>query len=69
MSFSSKTVAILIGSFLVAIGIDFFLSPIEILDGGLIGIGLICKCLWGVKVGLTIIVLSIPIFIHQLLPK
>jgi uncharacterized membrane-anchored protein YitT (DUF2179 family) len=63
MSLSSKTAAILIGSFLVAMGIDFCLSPIEVLDGGLIGIGLICTYLWGVKTGLTIIVLSIPIFI------
>lgn len=44
-------------------GIDPFLSPIEVLDGGIIGIGLICKYLWGLKAGLTIIMFSIPIFI------
>lgn len=36
MPVSSKAVAILIGSLILAIGIDFFLSPIEVLDGGLI---------------------------------
>jgi uncharacterized membrane-anchored protein YitT (DUF2179 family) len=63
MPFAAKAVAIFIGSFMLAIGIDFFLSPIEVLDGGIIGIALLCKYLWGIKAGLTIIMLSIPIFI------
>ena len=32
------------------------------LDGGIIGLGLIIKYVLGIKAGLTIIVLSIPIF-------
>jgi uncharacterized membrane-anchored protein YitT (DUF2179 family) len=33
------------------------------LDGGIIGIGLIIKYIWNVKVGLTIILLSIPLYV------
>lgn len=43
-------------------GINFFLVPFGLLDGGIIGIGLIIKYLLGIKAGLTIIILSIPIF-------
>ncbi|CEH29038.1 hypothetical protein AM501_29445 [Aneurinibacillus migulanus] len=63
MPFFSKALAIIIGSFILAIGIDVFLSPIEVLDGGFIGIGLIFKYLWGIKAGLTIIMFSIPVLI------
>ena len=40
-----------------------FLVPHEILDGGTVGIGLILNYLWDLKVGLIVILLSIPIFI------
>lgn len=40
-----------------------FLVPHEILDGGTVGIGLIINYIWNLKVGLIVIVLSIPIFI------
>src|SRR4051812_13485287 len=57
-----KICAILVGSILIAIGIDFFLKPHHVLDGGLVGIGLIIHYLFGVKVGLVMILCSIPIF-------
>ncbi|WP_442852964.1 YitT family protein [Bacillus sp. UNC41MFS5] len=38
-----KTFAVLLGSLLLSIGIIFFLVPFELLDGGIIGIGLIIK--------------------------
>ena len=57
-----KMFVILLGSFLLSIGINFFLVPFELLDGGIIGIGLIIKYLTGIKPGLAIIVLSLPIF-------
>lgn len=47
---------------LLAFGINFFLVPFELIDGGVIGIGLIINYLTDVKAGLVIIVLSIPIF-------
>lgn len=62
MQLYKKALAILIGSLILSIGINFFLVPFELLDGGIIGLGLIVKYLLGIKAGLTIIVLSIPIF-------
>jgi uncharacterized membrane-anchored protein YitT (DUF2179 family) len=58
-----KTVAISIGSALLAIGINVFLVPHHLLDGGIIGIGLIVKYIWNIKVGVTIICLSVPLYI------
>lgn len=63
MSFIKKAIAILLGSLLISIGINLFLYPHELLDGGMIGIGLIFNYLWGFETGLTIIFCSIPIFI------
>lgn len=58
-----KIFAILLGSVLLSIGINIFLYPHELLDGGMIGIGLIVHYIWGYETGLTIIFCSIPIFI------
>lgn len=63
MSFKQKAVAIIIGSFFLSIGINFFLMPFELLDGGIIGIGLIINYLSGLKAGLAIIFLSLPVFL------
>lgn len=63
MSFVKKAIAIVTGSISLAIGINLFLFPNELLDGGMIGIGLIVNYLWGFEAGLTIIICSIPIFI------
>jgi uncharacterized membrane-anchored protein YitT (DUF2179 family) len=57
-----KSLVIIFGSFLLAVGINGFLVPNKVLDGGIIGIGLIIKYLWGFQAGLAIILLSIPIF-------
>jgi uncharacterized membrane-anchored protein YitT (DUF2179 family) len=62
MNILKKTCVILLGSILLSIGINFFLVPFELLDGGIIGIGLIIKYLTGIKPGLAILVLSLPIF-------
>lgn len=64
MTFASKSLAVIVGSLILAIGINFFLVPLKILDGGVIGIGLIIHYIWGVKVGFTIILFSIPIFVY-----
>ena len=51
------------GSIFISLGINLFLVPHEILDGGTVGIGLIANYLWGFNTGLIVIILSIPIFI------
>lgn len=63
MYMMKKTVSILFGSILLSIGINVFLKPYELLDGGIIGLGLILNYLFHVKAGLAIIGLSIPIFL------
>ncbi|CAM3354500.1 YitT family protein [Paenibacillus lupini] len=57
-----KWAAIILGSLLISAGINFFLMPLMILDGGLIGIALIVNYLFHVQVGLTMLICSIPIF-------
>jgi uncharacterized membrane-anchored protein YitT (DUF2179 family) len=58
-----KALAIIFGSFLLGVGINGFIIPHHMLDGGMIGVGLIIKYIWGLKVGFTIILFSIPIYI------
>jgi uncharacterized membrane-anchored protein YitT (DUF2179 family) len=59
-----KIIVIIIGSLLIASGIDFFLMPIKVLDGGFIGVALIAKYLFGAKVGLVLILCGLPVFIY-----
>ena len=58
-----KAFVIMLGSTLISLGINFFLIPDHVLDGGIIGVGLIANYVWGMKVGFTIILCSIPIFL------
>jgi uncharacterized membrane-anchored protein YitT (DUF2179 family) len=58
-----KGLIIILGSMLLGIGINCFLVPYKVLDGGVIGVGLIMKYLWGMEAGFVIIMFSIPIFL------
>lgn len=58
-----KLVAITCGSILIGIGINFFLIPNHLINGGMIGVGLILKYAFGFKPGLTIIILSLPLYV------
>ncbi|ALC88139.1 hypothetical protein AM499_07980 [Bacillus sp. FJAT-22090] len=61
--FLQKSLIIFLGSILIAIGINFFIVPYHLLDGGAIGISLIIHYLFNVKVGIAIICVSLPIFL------
>src|SRR5690348_15635211 len=50
------------GSMLIACGVNFFLIPFKVLDGGIIGLALIIKYLWGIEVGFSMLMCSVPIF-------
>lgn len=63
MKLLKKGITILIGSLLIAIGINGFLVPFGLLEGGALGISLIVHYIMGVKIGLTFLLISIPIFI------
>ncbi|RFB14968.1 hypothetical protein DZB84_13740 [Bacillus sp. HNG] len=62
MPFFMKAVAILVGSITIAMGINLFLIPNKVLDGGIIGLGLIISYLFHTNAGFSIMILSIPIF-------
>ena len=54
---------IFIGSLLVAIGVNLFLVPFELLDGGALGISLIFHYVQDISIGWALLVVNIPIFI------
>ncbi|MDQ0973169.1 uncharacterized membrane-anchored protein YitT (DUF2179 family) [Bacillus niacini] len=58
-----KIIAMLIGSLLLSLGVNGFLVPYHLLDGGVIGLGLIFHYFYGWPTGLTMIVLSLPLYI------
>lgn len=62
-----KVIAIIIGSLLVSVGVNFFLVPYELLDGGALGVALIFHYLNDVEVGLAILLVSLPIFAFSFL--
>ncbi|PLS18325.1 hypothetical protein CVD28_08240 [Bacillus sp. M6-12] len=59
-----KLAAIIIGSFLLAIGINGFLVPHHLIDGGIIGIALILHYFFDFQTGVTMVILSIPLVLY-----
>jgi uncharacterized membrane-anchored protein YitT (DUF2179 family) len=59
-----KAAAILIGSLLISIGINGFLVPHHLLDGGVTGIALILHYYFDFPTGLAMFFLSIPLCIY-----
>lgn len=60
---AGKILAVLVGSILLGVGVNGFLVPHHLLDGGMIGIGLIIHYFYGFPTGLTMILLSIPLYV------
>lgn len=60
---TKKLLAIFLGSFIISIGVNNFFVPFHILDGGMIGLGLILHYKYNVSIGFSIILLSVPIYI------
>lgn len=54
---------LLCGSTLISIGLNFFIVPSQLVDGGMIGLALILNYVWNVKIGTALLVFSVPIFI------
>lgn len=57
-----RSVFIFIGAILMALGIEVFLVPNLIMDGGIVGISIILAQLSGIKLGLYLFTLNIPFF-------
>ncbi|MGG0644821.1 YitT family protein [Sporosarcina gallistercoris] len=62
MELVSKIMALIVGSVFIAIGLNLFLIPQGLMEGGALGISLIVHYVTGTKVGLTFLLISIPIF-------
>lgn len=57
-----RILMIIIGGILMAMGIELFLVPNQLLDGGIVGISIILSHLLNVQLGLFIFLLNIPFF-------
>ncbi|PLR79921.1 hypothetical protein CVD25_13220 [Bacillus canaveralius] len=59
-----KLAAIFIGSLLIGIGINGFLVPHQLLDGGIVGIALILHYYFSFQTGISMFLLSIPLCVY-----
>ncbi|MDQ0242664.1 uncharacterized membrane-anchored protein YitT (DUF2179 family) [Bacillus fengqiuensis] len=57
-----RTLLITIGAVLMAIGLEIFLVPNNVIDGGVVGISIILSHLTGWKLGAFIFILNLPFF-------
>lgn len=57
-----RAILIFLGAILMALGIEIFLVPNMIMDGGIVGIAIILYNLTGIKLGVFIFLLNIPFF-------
>lgn len=55
-----KLIATIIGSLLIGIGVNGFLVPNYLIDGGILGIALILHYFLHLKTGITMVALSLP---------
>lgn len=60
IEFLKKYISIVIGSLIFAAGLEFFLIPNNILDGGVIGVSIIARHYLGLPLGLFIFLFNIP---------
>ena len=58
-----KVRTMILGSVFLGVGVNAFLVPHRLLDGGMIGLGLIVHYISGIATGLVVIILSLPIFL------
>lgn len=59
----SRIIFIMIGAALVSIGLEIFLLPNNVIDGGMTGISIIASHLTGVSLGVFIVLLNLPFVI------
>ncbi|MCB2296106.1 YitT family protein [Clostridium algoriphilum] len=58
-----KIVLIILGSLILSIAINLFIVPNKLLGGGLSGVGLIVQYIFNFPMGITILILNIPLLI------
>jgi uncharacterized membrane-anchored protein YitT (DUF2179 family) len=57
-----RVILITLGAIIMGVGLEIFLVPNNVIDGGIVGISIILSHLTGVKLGLYIFILNIPFF-------
>jgi uncharacterized membrane-anchored protein YitT (DUF2179 family) len=62
MKIMQRSIAISIGAILMAVGLEIFLVPNNVIDGGIVGISIILSHLTKIPLGLFIFLLNIPFF-------
>jgi len=55
-----RAIGILIGASFVSVGLEIFLVPNNIIDGGIVGISIILSHLTGLKLGIFLLLLNLP---------
>lgn len=63
----SDTILIIIGTYLVSLGINLFLLPLKLTTGGVSGIATILYYKFGISMGITVVALNIPLFIISII--
>ncbi len=63
MSVLKRISVIFVSALLISAGVNGFIMPNNIIDGGMIGIALVLNYKWGFNIGMSFIVLSTPIFL------
>jgi uncharacterized membrane-anchored protein YitT (DUF2179 family) len=61
-----KLAVIGFGSTMIGIGVNSFIVPFHLINGGMFGISLVLNYLWGLKIGLMLIVLNLPVYLIAL---
>jgi uncharacterized membrane-anchored protein YitT (DUF2179 family) len=57
-----RALLITIGAILMGVGLEIFLVPNQVIDGGIVGISIMLSHLTGIKLGLIIFLLNVPFF-------
>jgi uncharacterized membrane-anchored protein YitT (DUF2179 family) len=55
-----RALFIFLGACLVSVGLEIFLVPNQIIDGGIVGVSIILSYLTGIKLGIFLVVLNLP---------
>ncbi|MBO1512438.1 YitT family protein [Metabacillus bambusae] len=62
-----KFAVLLFSSICIGIGVNMFILPIHLINGGIFGISLLIKYIWGIKLGQIMIMINTPIYLLSLL--
>lgn len=63
MKIFKRILFILLGSALVSVGLELFMVPNNVIDGGIVGISIILSHQTGIKLGIFLFLLNIPFFV------